>query len=908
MTLNRSKKMTRSAGLSLVLLLVAACALALFLMVGWMLLENRGGETSEPVSASMSEGFSEAIGGRAAVPVKTDPVSVTEFNRGRIDGPSGDERAVSSPGRERAAGGRHPRFASISGRVTIGGTSDPAVGMRMIALGSHGGNGGVSRSRNREESSAIVAEDGTYRIAGLPAGEVRVFPTTGESNCVDLDAKHWKTLVLADGEEVAETDFVVSLGGVIVGRVVDRLGDPVDGASVGPNPLSGVSTDHSVLSPARREDKTDESGRFEIRGMPFGEKTVLGVRSPDHAPFWTGPLVVEKGHPELEIAVTLDRGSSIIGVVRTTVGGPAAFVKVFATPKRDGEPDPGEGLALWRQKIEQGSTDETGEFRLERVPAGSYELRCGERSHLVDLFGKSAGGVSVEVDGVNDVTGVLLSVAGEVEVPGGGLISGYVVDHIGNRVAGVEVEARQAGFGHRRAQAVATTNDEGAFTLAKLASGAHHLTASKAGFDKAESGDVEANGGVVQITLNRFATISGTVITRDGTSPESFHVRAQKIGEGASDEGREEMMGLATTDLSDSWTPGRSDGTFVLHDVPAGQVEVWAQAPGFAPNSCEELTILPGQELRDVVVHVLSGATLRGVVQLSSGEPVPGARVELRSAEAGEKPNRMSPEFLSGADKSPSTVSNEAGEFQFLNMAPGRYSVSASHPRYARSTDVPLSVQRSDVTVPDLVLSAGATIEGVVIRNDVPQRGFMVQCVGEAPMQMVTGEDGTFRFERLVAGEYFLSFVDTVAMRAGRAATTKTRQVKIDGENVEHVRVELGHGWRVYGTVEGMEEGEMTMVTVRRPGGLGPEDYDPMDPAAAMEAARFHVSMAFVGPTGTYEILDLEAGEYILEVPVSPKDPRDVKAYSKMDRTPRFRKTISVRNEDIELGLRLDVK
>jgi hypothetical protein len=73
---------------------------------------------------------------------------------------------------------------------------------------------------------------------------------------------------------------------------------------------------------------------------------------------------------------------------------------------------------------------------------------------------------------------------------------------------------------------------------------------------------------------------------------------------------------------------------------------------------------------------------------------------------------------------------------------------------------------------------------------------------------------------------------------------------------------------------------------------------------SSLRAQAFQVGMGMIGPDGTYEILDIEPGTYILEIPKIPKDPTDMAAYEKMDdRTPFYRKEITIEEEDLEFNI-----
>jgi Carboxypeptidase regulatory-like domain len=123
-----------------------------------------------------------------------------------------------------------PRTASLSGRVTVEGkpsanititaTEDPQ-GIKEARIFSLGGLEFVDPYFYKTTTDS----EGRYQITGLPAGNYRISPQAPahvpESNLLGLDAS--VRVTLDEGEAREKVDFALSRGGVITGRVTERL-------------------------------------------------------------------------------------------------------------------------------------------------------------------------------------------------------------------------------------------------------------------------------------------------------------------------------------------------------------------------------------------------------------------------------------------------------------------------------------------------------------------------------------------------------------------------------------------------------------------------------------------------------------------------------------------------------------
>jgi 5-hydroxyisourate hydrolase-like protein (transthyretin family) len=148
--------------------------------------------------------------------------------------------------------------AALSGHVVNNATGDPLAGARVnVYRPAAGGQAdSLASALGAEAGSARVADDGTYRVAGLAGGSYTI--TAGADGFAT--ARVDQVQVPNEGERTG-LDLSLEPGGVMRGRVVDEHGDPVSRASV--SIVDAKSLD--IPSGGGNLPQTDDDGRFEIR-------------------------------------------------------------------------------------------------------------------------------------------------------------------------------------------------------------------------------------------------------------------------------------------------------------------------------------------------------------------------------------------------------------------------------------------------------------------------------------------------------------------------------------------------------------------------------------------------------------------------------------------------------------------
>src|SRR5688572_19352440 len=118
--------------------------------------------------------------------------------------------------------------------------------------------------------------------------------------------------------------------------------------------------------------------------------------------------------------------------------------------------------------------------------------------------------------------------------------------------------------------------------------------------------------------------------------------------------------------------------------------------------------------LRILVVSVLLAwtaaaqtqtATLRGSVHDASGAVVPNAKLVLTNV----------------AQNRPwSTIANETGEYTFLQIPPGSYSLSVEAVGFKRYSQPQFVLEVAQIAAIDVTLEVGSTSDTVEVRSDAP--------------------------------------------------------------------------------------------------------------------------------------------------------------------------------------------
>ncbi len=303
--------------------------------------------------------------------------------------------------------------SSISGRVTIKGKGAPGivVGMRP---GELGGFGGPRTTRYR----ATTDQDGNYKIINVSPGTYKLIPAAPAF--VNSGDPGGKTLIITKAENVEGMDFTLARGGVITGKVVDSEGAPLIEEQITLVPAEPNTQSGRYMGFGGRV-QTDDRGIYRIFGISPGRYKVTLGQGEDNT-FGGGPR--RSRYKQTFSPGVMD--SSKASVIEVTEGSEATNIDItagrsFATFNVSGriingqtlQPLPNIRLGLLKivtngtEFMNWGPTSNSrGEFKLENVPSGKYELLVPPQPNSETR----AEAVPFEVIDV-DVTGLLVKTA-----------------------------------------------------------------------------------------------------------------------------------------------------------------------------------------------------------------------------------------------------------------------------------------------------------------------------------------------------------------------------------------------------------------------------------------------------------------------------------------------------------------
>ena len=311
------------------------------------------------------------------------------------------------------------------------------------------------------------------------------------------------------------------------------------------------------------------------------------------------------------------------------------------------------------------TTDNNGVYEIIEMPAGRYQLTATKGSFVQLQYGQTRPfepGKPLEVGDGQRIDKV------DFNVPRGAIITGRVVDEVGEAATGVQVSAMRYGYAQGRRQLVtagsfATTNDIGEYRIYGLPPGQYYVTAtlrSGSPFDIASSsersgyaptyypGSPSVSEGQrltlelgqtrtgIDVTLSptRLARITGTAVDSDGKPISNAQLLiAQTSGQGIITVG--------------GGTQFRPDGSFTISNVTPGEYSIGVlqgvsslALGGGAAEAVSATVTVAGEDINDLRLVGVKSSTVTGRVilpQAASGA-IRASSIQLTASAARPAP------------------------------------------------------------------------------------------------------------------------------------------------------------------------------------------------------------------------------------------------------------------------------
>jgi len=524
------------------------------------------------------------------------------------------------------------------------------------------------------------------------------------------------------------------------GLVLDAADKPVAGATV------------VVSSNPRRTATTDDNGGFAFDKLVGRSYTLIARAAGGVA----GPITAKLTDKSDPIVLHLRPG----GAVKVTIVDKAAAAIPGATAELRG---------LDQQTA---TADAAGVAEFVTVVSGYYEVVAYAPGYAPSHAFTQVGTGPVEVS--------LVLVAGAP-------VSGIVVDDKRQPVGDARVIYSGASDWSMQADPRldgAVTGPDGKFTFTALPAGSFRFVARHESFAPGSSVITTLDGSHatvgIEIALVAGATVAGSVVDGSQQPVASARVRIAVVSRG--------MVG---TEPRQVFTD--ADGTFVVRGLPKKPLEAVALAEtGSSANLAVDAS---AGDVKDVVITIDQTGSISGLVVDKTGNPLDGVQVsalpDFRAAGPGMDPMNFR---LRGM---PQELTNGAGEFEIVGLAPGSYNVRASRSSANRGRMFGLDGgQQAQAGARNLriVLPADGGITGKVAFADgtVPSTFSVGVGFSSEPM---ANQDGAFELRDLPPQKY------TVTVRGPEFDQTTVDVTVVEGEIADAGSLVVKKGRAIAGRV-----------------------------------------------------------------------------------------------------------
>ncbi len=586
--------------------------------------------------------------------------------------------------------------------------------------------------------------------------------------------------------------LALARAGSITGRVIDPQGEAIADAVV------RVTSDGQIVMA-----RSDADGAFRLDGLTAERPYELSAEADGFAPE-ARSVTLEPGR---SLDIVLHPGRTLIGRLVTPEREPIAGGRIYLTPV---ESDPRvRGFLSRNDSPPRAESDVDGRFRLDGLPQG-----------LMALLARKDGMADKVLPDVDLTPGEAPLDLGDIELDWGVELRGRVRSQTGEPIEGAVLMVFGGFFGTAMISNLGdeppseiTTDAQGRFVLGGLTRGVRY-NASVRHENYVDEFLSEIDPGAsepLEIVLERGATVSGRVLDDARVPVERVNVMVRTVA-----------RDKPPTSMMERGTPTRrgysgADGSFEVTGISPGRIEV-AVAPGrgWIASELLAITVTAGEERRDVVLRVTTGAELTGRVTDRAGRPVVGAAVRV----TGSRRSVSGFGAMGWSDETRAHGETDGdGSYALAGLDPAveETVISVHHPDFA-TLEQPLELRPGSNRL-DLVLQEGASLSGVVMTGTgEPVEGARITIAeGASSLRMVSmrgdlaaesGPDGTFELKGLGSGVFQVQ-----AIKTGFAASA-AQQVEIGEGPGDFVTLTLLLGGTIRGRILGLEPDELGQVMV----------------------------------------------------------------------------------------------
>jgi uncharacterized GH25 family protein len=630
------------------------------------------------------------------------------------------------------------RGGRIRGKVLDEATGDPIAGARISA-------NDVADLRKE----AVSGEHGSFVLRGLA--------TAGRSVMVSVNAPDYgrgKRQIKVQRNQDQEEIFELTPTGVVLGRVVNSVGDAIPGARV----MAKQTQEASGVEQTLATDVSDRDGKFSLSGIDAGENRWIRVKKSQYLDGHSETFTLDPSQSTEVGDITLELGATLKGTVLGADGKGVRDCQVI--------------IAL------EGQTDlQYGGNPSNHTNANGDFVIGGLNSGMVDVVVKASHFLEKRVNGIKMIEGQQF-ILDPIHLEQGSSVNGRVVNTRGEPVSNAEVVARDYSQGAKEIR-TATTAD-GTFSVENvLAEDFIEIAVTHTNFGDYSNDKVSVAGPELEVVLKEYGRLRGIVVDPDGQPVMSFAVHPQKA-EGSG--GR--RKGLKPQTFSPP------DGAFEYMGVPNGDYTIAIRAPAYAAVSIP-VTIGEGQVFDLGEIELQTGGIVSGtVIDSVDGAPLRGASVQV--VQGSSKFLKDAGSTAGGGD--PLQKTDADGNFAFARLKSGPLTLRVSQPGYVTKKEEKVNPDSgADARNLIIELDQSGEIRGLVVDSDnkamVSMSVFLMGAKAGGNQRTQTDRQGKFRFSGVGAGGYTLK-----AHQFGKgnaAAVQAEKSVEMDPGQRMDVRLQL---------------------------------------------------------------------------------------------------------------------
>ncbi len=737
---------------------------------------------------------------------------------------------------------------SISGTVTVEDTGEPAEGVVVYAdcikrdVPSH------NFIIKPYAPSAMVGENGTYMLKGLPLNAYHVFPAPSRGNYVVTSEEEGTLVDLLNSTKVTDIDFKVKSGCTVYGIVTSAEREPIPEAAIAMQLKDSLANQvpKAIITQIiidKKFKKTSSEGFYKFQGLLPNFKYRLVAKKEGYTDTVSNTFQITEEMKDMELNLSMDSGWSVSGQL------------LFSNR----EPVSGKQVHLIQQDTQRSdrtrfydTTNKNGNFEFSGVPLGAYVFISGKILPNHSIKSNESIG-EVIIDGSGDITELEFVIDQQT----GNTISGVIIDDNGVPVENASLRV------YSKTNVISSSkylksDSEGRFLVQGVKDKLVTIAARKSGYSETVIENVKSDSKELTIVLNRFAEISGSVIVPNNAAigDEGYVVPVVKK------EKRGEETGVFTY-MKNLKEPVSEDGSFHL-EVPEGTLQLLVCIPRYAYSWSNEMQVRPAEKLTGVTIEVTKGATAYGRVVLSDNTPIENATVRFtRLCSANEFGKRLNNKSTFSGYETFATTDHE-GVYETPYLAAGEYTITACRDGLAPSAPATAVLTNFEFCkIPTIVLLRESVIKGIVVENGKPKERVRIQLSANGVSEeSITKPDGIFEFRGLKKDTYFLSF-DPV--RDHQNNCKRTRTITLKEEEDVNLKIVFGDGYRIQGRIQNIPLDSINSVSLHQLVYKETKEKDSTNQPIRTKNEPL-IGKVKIRSDGTYEFNDVEPGHYILKL------------------------------------------